>query len=376
MHKLAQVDDATGLGTQYPMLSAQDHIVLDRTLNEIYRLRDLDGFVVAAMEELPKLVYCDVLSFNEVNYSGRRMATVLNSPRVQKLYHERQLVFEPILHQNPLIEHSAKTLDGPVKIADFMTLDEWHSTEIYRAFYVDVPVEHQMAVALPVEKNLIVAFAFNRKGPDFTERDREVLAVLHPHLTQAYKNARRYTEAANRLARAGEALHEIGAGWIDLDADMTLLSATELARSSLAWFFGDPNGASTRLPKPLEGWLLDNRTAALAGERVAPFVLEQEVGRLIVRLVASAQTGDMSLLTERFLTETSPKPLEELGLTPRQAEVLYWICQGKSNAEIAVILRIKVRTVVFHVSQILKILGVTNRTEAAHRASAHLSSRR
>src|SRR6185369_17905303 len=33
----------------------------------------------------------------------------------------------------------------------------------------------------------------------------------------------------------------------------------------------------------------------------------------------------------------SPQPLEALGLTPREAEVLLWVAQGKSNYDIAVI---------------------------------------
>jgi DNA-binding NarL/FixJ family response regulator len=31
----------------------------------------------------------------------------------------------------------------------------------------------------------------------------------------------------------------------------------------------------------------------------------------------------------------SATPLESLGLTPREAEVLLWVAQGKSNADIA-----------------------------------------
>ena len=40
------------------------------------------------------------------------------------------------------------------------------------------------------------------------------------------------------------------------------------------------------------------------------------------------------------LTPRSPAELEKLGLTPREAEVLHWIAQGKSNPEIAALLHI------------------------------------
>ncbi|MDH3240252.1 MAG: response regulator transcription factor [Alphaproteobacteria bacterium] len=53
------------------------------------------------------------------------------------------------------------------------------------------------------------------------------------------------------------------------------------------------------------------------------------------------------------------------GLTPRQRQVLELIATGKRNVDIAEILEISPRTVQIHVSTILKLLKVSNRTEAA-----------
>ena len=52
-------------------------------------------------------------------------------------------------------------------------------------------------------------------------------------------------------------------------------------------------------------------------------------------------------------------------LTPREAEVLFWISQGKSNHDIGVILGAKTGTVCKHVEHILSKLNVENRTAAA-----------
>ncbi|MGB9476170.1 MAG: helix-turn-helix transcriptional regulator [Candidatus Udaeobacter sp.] len=54
-----------------------------------------------------------------------------------------------------------------------------------------------------------------------------------------------------------------------------------------------------------------------------------------------------------------------LKLTPREAEVLFWISQGKSNHDIGVILGAKTGTVCKHVEHILSKLNVENRTAAA-----------
>ncbi len=71
----------------------------------------------------------------------------------------------------------------------------------------------------------------------------------------------------------------------------------------------------------------------------------------------------------------SPKPLETaLGLTPRVAETLLWLAQGKTNGDIATILGISEATVKKHVLEIFVKLGVETRTAASLRALEILSS--
>ena len=68
-----------------------------------------------------------------------------------------------------------------------------------------------------------------------------------------------------------------------------------------------------------------------------------------------------------------PEELVGLGLSRREAEVLFWIAQGKTNPEIAVILGIARRTVATHVEHILAKLTVENRCAAARCAKASVS---
>lgn len=60
--------------------------------------------------------------------------------------------------------------------------------------------------------------------------------------------------------------------------------------------------------------------------------------------------------------------LEEKVLSDREFEVLELIAYGCKNYEIALALEIEVRTVRFHVENILDKLRVKNRTEAASHA--------
>ena len=60
---------------------------------------------------------------------------------------------------------------------------------------------------------------------------------------------------------------------------------------------------------------------------------------------------------------------DELGLTPREREVLALVADGRTNRQIAEALFISAKTASVHVSNILAKLRVTNRGEAA--AVAH-----
>jgi DNA-binding CsgD family transcriptional regulator len=64
-----------------------------------------------------------------------------------------------------------------------------------------------------------------------------------------------------------------------------------------------------------------------------------------------------------------PSPAQQLGLTPREAEVLALVAAGHSNRQIAQALFISPKTAAVHVSNILAKLGVAGRVEAA--AVAH-----
>ena len=65
---------------------------------------------------------------------------------------------------------------------------------------------------------------------------------------------------------------------------------------------------------------------------------------------------------------SSTVPLVKLGLTPRPAETLLWLAQGKTNSDIATILGISESTVKKHVQEIFEKLGVETRGAAAIRA--------
>ena len=63
-----------------------------------------------------------------------------------------------------------------------------------------------------------------------------------------------------------------------------------------------------------------------------------------------------------------------LGLTPREAEVLLWVAQGKSNGEIGTILGAAESTVKKHLNNMFNKLGADNRNSVTVRALEILSN--
>lgn len=85
----------------------------------------------------------------------------------------------------------------------------------------------------------------------------------------------------------------------------------------------------------------------------ASYIGESRPGEHLVRLREASASSEEDLLRKHFQ------------LTGREAEVLLWITQGKSNRDVAEILGFSPRTVNKHLEQIFHKLSVENRTAAA-----------
>ncbi|CAN5574918.1 hypothetical protein BH20VER3_BH20VER3_03920 [soil metagenome] len=72
--------------------------------------------------------------------------------------------------------------------------------------------------------------------------------------------------------------------------------------------------------------------------------------------------------TRRGVSEIAAVTQRCFALAPREAQVLGWVTQGKTNGEIAIILGLAPGTVKFYVERILAKLGCETRTGAAHTA--------
>jgi DNA-binding CsgD family transcriptional regulator len=107
-----------------------------------------------------------------------------------------------------------------VKIADFYSTRQWHSTGMYSDIYRPLGNEHMLQLCLPGAPGpaarpgrTVRLCLFRGPGPDFSERDRALLTLLRPHLHQAYLDAKRRRCGTPQLTpRQWELMRLVAAG--------------------------------------------------------------------------------------------------------------------------------------------------------------------
>jgi DNA-binding CsgD family transcriptional regulator len=337
----------------------QDLNRLSESLHDLYSPVSAAEFPERLFRLLRRFIACDFCSYHEqAGLQTQRMAT---SPAYMD---EIKLeIFDRYLHQHPSLRAVRATgTQAAVKISDFLTLTEWRRTDLYDAIFRPEQQDYELAyIDLRELPNLAIALSRSRR--DFSEKERAMLNLLRPHLLQAYR-------LNKLLTHFGEASEAGDRGYLVVDSKFRIRFATHRALAWLHEYFGGE--VLTALPGKLQD-LLRTIRVPLAQKPLplavpAEFAIQRGPKRLVVHPLAPLRADEQRVFLSESVQSWDPRPLEALGLTRREAEVLLWVAQGKSNAAIASILDIQERTACKHMENILAKLYVENRTAAAQRA--------
>jgi DNA-binding CsgD family transcriptional regulator len=323
--------------------------------------RDPDEFARASVEQLSEVIPSDVITMNEVDPSAGRTVFTMQ-PETFPIPPGSQRRLADMADQHPLIHHTASTGDGSARrISDFWTREEFHASPIYRLLYQPMGIEFQMAVALPASRPIHVGIVLNRHDSDFSDRDRDVLNVLRPHLVQAWFSARDQAHLRMLVNAATDATVDRGVGLIVLSDPPHELTPGALV--SLYRYFGRPSRTSP-FPARVDQWL--NLQAArlevdASPELPKPLRAETETGHIVLRFLPSQVGHTGALLMHDVAGQPHPLNLQALGLTAREAEIVDFVMKGESNAAIGGALHVSPGTVKKHLDNIYTKLGVHSR---------------
>ena len=114
------------------------------------------------------------------------------------------------------------------------------------------------------------------------------------------------------------------------------------------------------LIKPFSAVQLKSAIAVAMSQHQMQIQAHKKISDLSGALEAVHENSDGGALTQ--------VRMQTLGLTKREAEVMVWVAQGKSNGDIATILESSPRTVAKHIEHIFEKFKVESRTAAVAEA--------
>ncbi len=198
-----------------------------------------------------------------------------------------------------------------------------------------------------------------------TECDRCVQNLLRPHLIQTDEHHHKFSQDWQIFTQFKQISDHIGAIVLAFNGQVQL--TTQRAEKLLSQY--SLPCTPYLLPEPLQQWFKHQIAQITFNENVPspclPLQMEQAGRQLVIRLIPD-QIGEqyLLLLEEQQLQSFSITALELLGLSKREAEVLFWVAKDKSNAGIAKVLGCCEGTVRKHLEHLYQKLGVQTRTGA------------
>ncbi|MBX3350312.1 MAG: helix-turn-helix transcriptional regulator [Nitrospira sp.] len=273
------------------------------------------------------------------------------------------------MHQHPAFPLIFKTRGTrSVKTSEACSLREFQRLDLYQSFFKHADTDYQIGTVLDVKpKSLFfTVFGFNRKTRDYSTHHHTMLDLLRPHFVQAVHNARTVSRLGEQLSAHDATLAQSHHGMISVDRKGRVLFTTDHTIKLLQCYGLTIRGCPGQLPPLLRGWLqacIDQLDSPkIVSDTIRPLVIERDCGSLQVRLARHEQ--QLLLILEESSRGQSIDVLLALGLRPREAEVLGWVAQGKTNPEVGTILGISSRTVQKHLERIYCRLNVENRHAA------------
>jgi len=185
----------------------------------------------------------------------------------------------------------------------------------------------------------------------------ELIARMRVHLN----NARLTMSARSALDTTRQFLFAV-------DGDGRIKWATPLANTLFERAGATKSWLGENLPAALKPWVKSSP------DRDRMLLLNELPNKLYASYLGKAGNDEhlMRLVDGKSQSQTEPLR-KQFGVTEREAEVLLWIANGKTNREIGTILSMSPRTVNKHLEQIFRKLSVENRTSAAAMALKAMS---
>lgn len=206
-------------------------------------------FARRGVQCLPRLISSELTTLSVCNLDSGHRSVVCDQPGAIS---RRELeVFDHHFFDHPLVrDHGRNPAAVTRRIEDLLPDSAFQRTSLYNDYYRAIHIDHVMAVPIHVDRHVLVSFVVNRSKRSFSDRDRERVEVIRPHLGHLYRLSARNTGALPELeepltVREREVLDWLGAGKTDKDIGAILAISPRTVQKHLQRIY-EKLGVETR----------------------------------------------------------------------------------------------------------------------------------
>jgi DNA-binding CsgD family transcriptional regulator len=144
------------------------------------------GFARRGIAALPRLVGSELTTLSVCDLDTGHRSVVSDAPGA--ISAREIAAFDRHFFAHPLVcEHGRNPAAVTKRIADLVPPSGFRRTPLYNEYYRAIGIEHVAAVPVYVDQRLLVSFVLNRAAAAFSDRERELLDIVRPHLANLYR---------------------------------------------------------------------------------------------------------------------------------------------------------------------------------------------
>lgn len=343
-------------------LASDDLERVRRFLEETAQVCDLASFSAVVLPAVQRFVPSAIACYAQVDPVQGMLVTQDTWP-AGAFSREQRAAFERHMLEHPIFQEWTQTgVSAALRTSELLPKREWHRRDLYQTVYKELGCDDSLPIGLPAPEGLIACICLER-DTEFTARTVQLMELIRPHVIQLYRTA-------EMVSLLGQATQPGGTHSMMLDRAGRPLLATPAAWDLIAAYVPGRTVQASAFPRVIHDWL-HTQLARFSREQelpppAAPLIITNAQGdRLRLRLLYGGQTGEQALLVLEEQPVAPPATIAaDLGLSPREQEILWLLRDGRTSAEIAECLTLSRRTVEKHLENIYGKLGVENRTAA------------
>jgi DNA-binding CsgD family transcriptional regulator len=143
-------------------------------------------FARRGVAALPQLVGSELTTLSVCDLDSGHRSVVSDQP--DAISPREIAAFDRHVFAHPLVrEHGHNPTAATKRISDLVPADEFRRTPLYDEYYRAIGIEHVSAVPIHGDGRFLVSFVLNRGAAPFSDRERDLLEIVRPHLANLYR---------------------------------------------------------------------------------------------------------------------------------------------------------------------------------------------